>query len=64
MFYHQLFDRKVKEKGYIKEFNEINSKLMKLDNYYRCSYSDFLDELWCSDIFIADFSSTIVEYSR
>lgn len=64
IFFHQLFNRKIKEKGCIEKYEEINQKLMKLDNYYRCSYSNFLDEVWTSDIFISDISSTLAEFSR
>lgn len=64
IFFHQLFSRKIKEKGYIKKYEEVNQKLMSLDNYYRCSYLNFLDEVWTSDIFISDISSTLAEFSR
>lgn len=63
IYYHPLFLEKIQEKKEMDKYENINSELKKLSNYFECEYSNFLDIVLDADILISDHSSTLVEFA-
>lgn len=63
VYYHPLFNQKIKEKNLEKEFTKIHTDLKTYENYFECEYSTFLEDVLSSDILISDHSSTLVEFA-
>lgn len=63
IYYHPLFNQKIKEKNLEKEFTKIHNTLKTYENYFECEYSTFLEDVLSSDILISDHSSTLVEFA-